>query len=65
MGGVSGEVRSVGDYDRRVKVIGEIGENGVKGKWGMMVGLGERREEVEERMDEVVEKGWEIVRIGE
>ena len=31
----------------------------------MMVGVGERGEEVEERMDEVLEKGWEIVRMGE
>lgn len=62
---ISPEVRSAADYDRSLKVIKQIAQNGVVSKSGIMVGLGETPEEVEEVMDDLLEAGCEILTIGQ
>lgn len=62
---ISPDVRSAADYDRSLKVIKQISQNGVVSKSGIMVGLGETPEEVEELMDDLLEAGCEILTIGQ
>lgn len=62
---ISPDVRSAADYDRSLKVIKQISQNGVVSKSGIMVGLGETQEEVEELMDDLLEAGCEILTIGQ
>ncbi len=62
---ISPDVRSAADYDRSLKVIKQISQNGVVSKSGIMVGLGETQEEVEELMDDLLEVGCEILTIGQ
>lgn len=62
---ISPDVRSAADYDRSLKVIKQISQNGVVSKSGIMVGLGETPEEVEELMDDLLEVGCEILTIGQ
>lgn len=62
---ISPDVRSAADYDRSLKVIKQISQNGVVSKSGIMVGLGETPEEVEELMNDLLEVGCEILTIGQ
>ena len=62
---LSPQVRSVADYDTSLKVIRQIAENGLKAKSGIMVGLGETIEEVEETMDDLLQNGCQILTIGQ
>lgn len=62
---ISPNVRSAADYDRSLKVIKQIAQNGIVSKSGIMVGLGETPEEVEELMDDLLETGCEILTIGQ
>ena len=61
---LSPQVRSIADYDTSLKVIHQIAENGLKAKSGIMVGLGETAEEVEETMDDLLQNGCQILTIG-
>lgn len=58
-------VRSVATYDRSLEVIRMIHERGITAKSGIMVGLGETPEEVEETMDDLRGCGCEILTIGQ
>lgn len=58
-------VRSVADYDTSLKVLRIISEGGVMAKSGIMVGLGETEEEVEQTMDDLLENGCRILTIGQ
>lgn len=62
---ISPDVRSAADYDRSLKVIKQISQSGVVSKSGIMVGLGETPQEVEELMDDLLEVGCEILTIGQ
>ena len=62
---LSPQVRSVADYDTSLKVIRQIADNGLKAKSGIMVGLGETTEEVEETMDDLLQNGCQILTIGQ
>ena len=62
---ISPLVRSVANYDTSLKVIHQISENGLKAKSGIMVGLGETPEEVEETMDDLLQNGCRILTIGQ
>ncbi len=59
------EVRSVAQYDRSLAVISRIAERGVAAKSGIMVGLGETPEEVEETLRDLRAAGCSIVTIGQ
>ena len=58
-------VRSVARYDNSLAVIRQIAESGVTAKSGIMVGLGETPDEVEETMDDLIAYGCKILTIGQ
>lgn len=58
-------VRSVATYERSLNVIRVIAESGSTAKSGIMVGLGETPEEVEQTMDDLLKCGCRILTIGQ
>lgn len=62
---ISPLVRSVATYDRSLEVIRQIAESGITTKSGIMVGLGETPEEVEQTMDDLLANGCRILTIGQ
>ena len=62
---ISPLVRSVATYDRSLEVIRQIDESGITTKSGIMVGLGETPEEVEQTMDDLLANGCRILTIGQ
>lgn len=58
-------VRSVARYDNSLAVIRQIAESEVTAKSGIMVGLGETPDEVEETMDDLIANGCKILTIGQ
>lgn len=59
------KIRSAAKYDRSLSVIKQISNRGTKSKSGIMVGLGETREEVLATMDDLLEVGCQIMTIGQ
>lgn len=59
------EVRTFATYDNSLKVIGYIASKGIRAKSGIMLGLGERREEILETMDDLLAVGCEVMTIGQ
>ena len=62
---ISPLVRSVARYETSLNVIKQISESGITAKSGIMVGLGETKDEVLETMDDLLEAGCEIITIGQ
>jgi lipoic acid synthetase len=62
---LSPEVRSAAKYDTSLAVIQEISKQGITAKSGIMVGLGETPDEVEEVMDDLLAHGCHILTIGQ
>lgn len=58
-------VRSVATYDRSLQVIKALQRCSVTAKSGIMVGLGETPQEVEEVMDDLLAVGCKILTIGQ
>jgi len=58
-------VRPQAKYDRSLEQIRRIRDFGKRTKSGIMVGLGEKEEEVLEIMDDLLEHGCEILTIGQ
>lgn len=58
-------VRSVATYDTSLKIIKHISESGIRSKSGIMLGLGETREEILETMDDLLSVGCEVMTIGQ
>lgn len=58
-------VRSRAKYDVSLKVLKTIAESGVVPKSGIMLGLGETREEVLETMDDLLSVGCKVFTIGQ
>jgi lipoic acid synthetase len=58
-------VRPQADYERSLKVLKWAKEEGLRTKSGIMVGLGETKEEVLEIMDDFVEIGLDVMTIGQ
>lgn len=58
-------VRSAAKYDTSLKVIRQIADSGTTAKSGIMAGLGETPEEVEELMDDLRQAGCHILTIGQ
>ena len=58
-------VRSAATYERSLQVIQVIAESGITPKSGIMVGLGETPEEVEQVMDDLLAHGCKILTIGQ
>ena len=62
---ISPMVRNVAKYDISLSVIKQISESGITAKSGIMVGLGESKEEVLQTMDDLLEAGCKILTIGQ
>ncbi len=58
-------VRSAAIYERSLEVIRQIADTGITSKSGIMVGLGETTEEVEELMDDLLNAGCDILTVGQ
>lgn len=58
-------VRSVATYDTSLEVIRHIAHSGIRSKSGIMLGLGETREEILETMDDLIEAGCKVMTIGQ
>lgn len=58
-------VRSVATYDTSLSVIRQIAESGIRSKSGIMLGLGEKEEEIIETMKDLKEAGCEVLTIGQ
>ena len=59
------DVRSVATYDRSLEVLRYIASKGVRTKSGIMLGLGETREEILETMDDLRAADCKIMTIGQ
>lgn len=62
---ISPLVRSAARYDTSLEVLRQIAENGIRTKSGIMVGLGETPDEVEELMNDLRNVGCHILTIGQ
>jgi len=58
-------IRNKARYERSLKVIRTVSEAGIVAKSGIMVGLGETKEEVLQLMDDLVEAGCDVLTIGQ
>lgn len=58
-------VRSVATYDTSLEVIRHIAQSGIRSKSGIMLGLGETREEILETMEDLRAAGCEVMTIGQ
>lgn len=59
------QIRSKAKYDLSLKVLQYIASTGVVPKSGIMVGLGEKPEEVLETMDDLIAAGVKVLTIGQ
>jgi lipoic acid synthetase len=59
------EVRIQAKYERSLEVLKRLKDGGMKTKSGIMLGLGERREEVIETMDDLRAVGLDILTLGQ
>lgn len=57
--------RSRAKYDRSLEVIKQISASGIISKSGIMLGLGENREEIFDTMDDLLDKGCEVFTMGQ
>lgn len=58
-------VRSVATYDGSLAVVRRVAEAGIRSKSGIMLGLGETREEILQTMDDLRGVGCEVMTIGQ
>lgn len=58
-------VRSAAKYEVSLRVLARIAENGVPAKSGVMLGLGETREEILELMDDLRAAGCSVLTLGQ
>lgn len=62
---ISPLVRSAANYDTSLAVLERISKSGIRTKSGIMVGLGETPQEVEELMDDLLKHGCQVLTIGQ
>jgi lipoic acid synthetase len=58
-------VRSVAKYETSLSVLKQISESGIPAKSGLMLGLGETKEEVVQTMKDLYETGCRLLSIGQ
>lgn len=58
-------VRTFATYEGSLNVIRRIAANKIRSKSGIMLGLGETRDEILETMDDLLEAGCEVMTIGQ
>lgn len=59
------QIRSRARYRRSLDVIRHISQSGITSKSGIMLGLGETREEVEQTMSDLQENGCQVLTLGQ
>lgn len=59
------QIRTKARYQRSLDVIRQIAESGIRAKSGIMVGLGEKEEEIYQTMDDLLKQGCEVFTIGQ
>jgi lipoic acid synthetase len=59
------EVRIQAKYDRSLEVLKRLSDHSVITKSGIMLGLGESQEEIEETMEDLVQVGVQIMTLGQ
>lgn len=59
------EVRCYATYENSLKVLKHIAKSGIRAKSGIMLGLGETREEILETMDDLLSVGCMVMTIGQ
>ncbi len=59
------QVRSKAQYDRSLKVIEYISKSGIRSKSGVMLGIGETKEEIIQTMDDLRAVGCQVFTIGQ
>ncbi|PKQ65855.1 lipoyl synthase [Labilibaculum filiforme] len=59
------EVRSKAKYDLSLQVLKQISASGIVAKSGIMLGLGEKEEEIYQVMDDLLEAGVRVMTIGQ
>jgi lipoic acid synthetase len=59
------EIRTKAKYDVSLSVLRYIAKNGIVAKSGIMLGLGEREDEVLEVMDDLLEAGVSVFTVGQ
>ena len=62
---MSDSVRSRAKYDISLEVIRQVSESGIVSKSGIMLGLGETREEILQTMDDLRAAGCKVMTIGQ
>lgn len=62
---LSPEVRCNATYSRSLEVLEHIAKSGIRTKSGIMLGLGETRDEILETMDDLLSVGVEVMTIGQ
>lgn len=62
---ISPLVRSAARYETSLAVLRQIAQSGITAKSGIMVGLGETVQEVEELMDDLRQAGCQVMTIGQ
>ena len=58
-------MRCVATYDGSLGVIRHIASRGIRAKSGLMLGLGETRDEILQAMDDLLEAGCQVMTIGQ
>lgn len=59
------QVRIQAKYDRSLEVLKRIKESGIRTKSGIMLGLGELREEILESMEDLLTSGVDVLTLGQ
>ena len=59
------KVRSKAQYDRSLEVVKRISEAGIISKSGIMVGIGEKEDEIYQTMDDLLNVGCKVFTIGQ
>ncbi|MBD5370031.1 MAG: lipoyl synthase [Bacteroides sp.] len=59
------QVRTYATYDMSLEVIRHIAASGIRSKSGIMLGLGEREDEILQTMDDLLGAGCEVMTIGQ
>ena len=62
---LSNQIRSKAKYDRSLDVLRYLASKGVNVKSGIMLGLGEKREEIEQVMDDLLSVNCYVLTIGQ
>ena len=62
---LTSQIRSRAKYQRSLQVLKQIAESGIIAKSGIMLGLGEKEEEILQVMDDLLSVGCKVITIGQ